>query len=228
MFEEIPTLLSKVTVLFYIPIVICEFSNFFTTLSILVICLFSYSHPNGYEIVCHWGFDLHFPDGSWYSLFFMCLLTVSLLWRNVCSVLLLISSLITIRVFMYSGYRSLIRHTYFFPFCGLSFYLMVTFEGPSSQSYGFSSGHGWMWELDHKKAECWRIDAFKLCCWRTLLRFPCTARRSNWSILKDINPEFSLDGLMMKLKLQYFVYLMRRVDSLEKILMVQRLKAKGE
>ena len=48
----------------------CEVSSFFTTLSILVICLFSYNHPNGYEIVCHWGFDLHFPDGSWYSLFF--------------------------------------------------------------------------------------------------------------------------------------------------------------
>jgi len=100
--------------------------------------------------------------------FFMCLLTVSLLWRNVCSVLLLISSLIiclTIRVFIYSGYRSLIRHTYFFPFCGLSFYLMVTFEGPSSQSYGFSSSHGWMWELDHK--ESWALKNW--CFWTVVL-----------------------------------------------------------
>ena len=74
-------------------------------------------------------------------------------------------------------------------------------KGPASQSYGFSSSHGWMWELDHKKAEHWIIDAFKLWCWRRLLRVPWTARRSNQFILKEINPEYSLEGLMLKLKL---------------------------
>ena len=71
-----------------------------------------------------------------------------------------------------------------------------------------------------KKAECQRIDAFELWCWRRLLRVPWTARRSNQSILKKINPEYLLEGLMLKLKLQYFGHLMRRVDSLEKILML--------
>ena len=67
-----------------------------------------------------------------------------------------------------------------------------------------------------KKAERWRTDVFELWCWRRLLRFPWTARRSNQSILKEISPGCSLEGLMLKLKLQYFGYLMRRVDSLEK------------
>ena len=67
-----------------------------------------------------------------------------------------------------------------------------------------------------KKAECRRIDAFELWCWRRLLRVPWTARRSNQSILKDISPGCSLEGMMLKLKLQYFGHLMRRVDSLEK------------
>ena len=71
-----------------------------------------------------------------------------------------------------------------------------------------------------KKAECWRIDAFELCCWRKLLRVPWTARRSNQSILKEISPGCSLEGLMLKLKLQYFGYLMQRVDSLEKTLIL--------
>ena len=71
-----------------------------------------------------------------------------------------------------------------------------------------------------KKAECPRIDAFELWCWRRLLRVPWTARRSNQSILKEISPECSLEGLMLKLKLQYFGHLMRRVDSLEKTLML--------
>ena len=71
-----------------------------------------------------------------------------------------------------------------------------------------------------KKAECWRIDAFELWCWRRLLRVPWTARRSNQSILKEISPGCSLEGLMLKLKLQYFGHLMRRVDSLEKTLML--------
>ena len=71
-----------------------------------------------------------------------------------------------------------------------------------------------------KKAEHWRIDAFELWCWRRLLRVPWTARRSSQSILKEISPGISLEGMMLKLKLQYFVYLMRRVYSLEKTLML--------
>ena len=73
-----------------------------------------------------------------------------------------------------------------------------------------------------KKAERRRIDAFELWCWRRLFRVPWTARRSNQSILKEINPGCSLEGMMLKLKLQYFGYLMRRVDSLEKTLMLGR------
>ena len=71
-----------------------------------------------------------------------------------------------------------------------------------------------------KKAECQRIDAFELWCWRRLLRVPWTAKRFNQSILKEISPEYSLEGLMLKLKLQYFGHLMRRVDSLEETLML--------
>ena len=74
-----------------------------------------------------------------------------------------------------------------------------------------------------KKAECRRIDAFELWCWRRLLRVPWTARRSNQSILKEISPGISLEGMMLKLKLQYFGYLIRRVDSLEKTLMLGRV-----
>ena len=80
------------------------------------------------------------------------------------------------------------------------------------QGYGFSSGHVWMWELDCEESELW--------CWRTLLRVPWTARRSNQSILKEISPGCSLEELMLKLKLQYFGHLMRRVDSLEKTRML--------
>ena len=71
-----------------------------------------------------------------------------------------------------------------------------------------------------KKAEYWRIDTFELWCWRRFLRVPWTARRSNQSILKEISPEYSLEGLMLKLKLQYFGHLMRRAESLEKTLML--------
>ena len=76
-----------------------------------------------------------------------------------------------------------------------------------------------------KKTECQRIDAFELWCWRRLLRVPWTARSSNQSILKEISPEYSLKGLM--LKLQYFGHLMRRVDSLEKTLMLGRIEGRG-
>ena len=75
-----------------------------------------------------------------------------------------------------------------------------------------------------KKAERQRIDAFELWCWRRLLRVPLTTRRSNQSILKEISPEYSLEGLMLKLKVQYFGHLMRRTDSLEKTLMLGKIE----
>ena len=77
-----------------------------------------------------------------------------------------------------------------------------------------------------KKVECWRIYAFQLQCWRRLLRVPWTARRSNQSILKEISPEYSLEGLMLKLKLQYSDHLMRRTDSFEKTLMLGKIEGR--
>jgi len=77
-----------------------------------------------------------------------------------------------------------------------------------------------------KKAEHWRIDAFELWCWRRLLRVPWTARRSNQSVLKEISPGCSLEGLMLKLKLQYFGHLMRRADSFEKTLMLGKIQGR--
>ena len=77
-----------------------------------------------------------------------------------------------------------------------------------------------------QKAERRRIDAFELWCWRRLLRVPWTARRSNQSILKEINPEYSLEGLMLKLKLQYFGHLMQRADSFEKTLMLDKIEGR--
>ena len=85
--------------------------------------------------------------------------------------------------------------------------------------YGYES-----WTI--KKAEVQRIDAFELWCWRRLLRVPWTARRSNQSILKEINPKYSLEGLMLKLKLQYFGYLTQRADSFEKTLMLGKIKGR--
>ena len=79
-----------------------------------------------------------------------------------------------------------------------------------------------------KKAEHRRIDAFELWCWRRLLRIPWGARRSNQSILKEISPEYLLEGLMLKLKFQYFGYLMQKTNSLKKTLMLARLKVGGE
>ena len=77
-----------------------------------------------------------------------------------------------------------------------------------------------------KKAECWKIDAFELWCCRTLLRVPWTARRSNQSILKEISPEYSLEGLILKLKLQYFGHLMQKTDSFENTLMPERIEGR--
>ena len=77
-----------------------------------------------------------------------------------------------------------------------------------------------------KKAECRKIDAFEMCCWRRLLRIPWTARRSNLSFLKEISPEYLSEGLMLKLKLQYFGHLMQRTDSLEKTLMLGKTEGR--
>ena len=87
--------------------------------------------------------------------------------------------------------------------------------------YGYES-----WTI--KKAEHQRIDAFELWCWRRLLRVPWTARRSNQSILKEISPECSLEGLMLKLKLEYLGHLMQRGDSFEKILMLGKIEGRGK
>ena len=93
-----------------------------------------------------------------------------------------------------------------------------------SHGYGFSSGHVWMWELDYKEGWVLKNDAFELWCWRRLLRVPWTARRSNQSIPKEISPEYSLEGLMLKLKLQYFDHLMQRTESLEKTLVLGKIE----
>ena len=105
-------------------------------------------------------------------------------------------------------------------------------KGPFSQSYGFSSRafsmiHHIMYGCESrtiKKPEHQRIDAFELWCWRRLLRVPWTARRSNQSILKEIIPKYSLGGLMLKLKLQYFGHLMQRTHSLEETLMLGKIE----
>ena len=86
-------------------------------------------------------------------------------------------------------------------------------RGPASQSYGFSRSHVWIWELDHKESWAPKNWRFEQWCWRKLLRVLWTARRSKQSILKEISPEYSLEGLMLKLKLQYFGHLLWRSDS---------------
>jgi len=99
-------------------------------------------------------------------------------------------------------------------------------KGLSSQGYGFSSSHVWSESWAIKKAEHRRIDAFELWCWRRLLRVPWTAGRSNQSILKEISPGYSLEGLMLKLKLQYFGHLMQRADSFAKTLMLGKIEGR--
>ena len=102
------------------------------------------------------------------------------------------------------------------------------YRGLSSQGYHFSRGHVWIWELDYKGS--WAPKNW--CCWtvvlETILRVPWSTRRSNQSILKEISPEYSLERLMLKLKLQYFGHLMWRTDSFEKTWCWERLKAGGE
>ena len=97
-------------------------------------------------------------------------------------------------------------------------------KGPSSQGYGFSSSHVWMWELGYQESWAPKNYAFELWCWRRLLRVPWTARRSNQSILKEINSGWSLERRILKLKLQYFGHLIRRGDLFEKTLMLGRIE----
>ena len=97
---------------------------------------------------------------------------------------------------------------------------------PSHQSFGFSSRMYGCESRTIKKAECQRTDAFELWCWRRFLRVPWTERRSNQCMLKEISPEYSLEGLMLKLKLQYFGHLMRRTDSMEKTLMLGKTEGR--
>ena len=101
-----------------------------------------------------------------------------------------------------------------------------TNKAPSSQSYGFSSSHVWMWELNCKESWSPKNWCLELWCWNRFLRVPWTARRFNQSILKEISPEYSLKGLMLKLKLtlQYFGHLRRRTDSFEKTLMLGKIE----
>ena len=98
--------------------------------------------------------------------------------------------------------------------------------GPYSQNYGLSSSHVQMWELDHKEGWVPKNWCLKLRSWRRLLRVPWIARKSNQSVLKEISPEYSLEGLMLKLKLQYFGHLMWRVSSLEKTLMLGKIEGR--
>jgi len=99
-------------------------------------------------------------------------------------------------------------------------------KGPYSQGYGLPSGHAWLWELDGKEGRTPKNDTFELWCWRRLLKVPWTARRSNQSILREINPEYSLEGLMLMLKLQYFGHLMQTNNSLEKSLMLGKIEGR--
>ena len=100
------------------------------------------------------------------------------------------------------------------------------YKNPSSQRYGFSSSHVWMWEVGYKESWAPKNWCFWTVCWRRLLRVPWTARRSNQSILKAVSPEYSLEGLILKLKLQYFGYLIQRADWLEKTLILGNIEGR--
>ena len=96
-----------------------------------------------------------------------------------------------------------------------------------SQSYGFSISHVWMWELDHKEGRVPKNWYLSIVVWRRLLRVPWTATRSNQSTVKEISPEYSLEGLMLKLKLQYFGHLTQRAYSLEETQMLGKIEGKS-
>ena len=99
-------------------------------------------------------------------------------------------------------------------------------KSPYSQAYDFSSSHVWMWELDLKGSWAPKNWCFRMWYWRRSLRVPWTARKSNQSLLKEINPEYSSEGLMLKLKFQYFGHLRQRADSLEKTLMLGKIEGR--
>ena len=99
-------------------------------------------------------------------------------------------------------------------------------KGPSSQSYGFSSSHVWMWQLDYKESWAQKNWCFELWCWKRLLRVPWTARRSNQFILREISPGCWLEGLMLKMKLQYSGHLMWRAGSFEKTRMLGKIEGR--
>ena len=99
-------------------------------------------------------------------------------------------------------------------------------KGPFNQICGFSSRHVQMWQLDHEEGWALKNRCFQMWFWRRLFRVPWTARRSNQSTLKEISPEYSLEGLVLKLKLQYFGHLMGRTDSLEKTLMLGKIEGR--
>ena len=99
-------------------------------------------------------------------------------------------------------------------------------KGLYNQSYGFSSSHVWLWELDHKEGWMWKNWCFWVVVLEKTLESPWTARRSNQSILKEISSEYSLEGLLLKLKLQYFGHLMWRANSLENTLMLEKIEGK--
>ena len=99
-------------------------------------------------------------------------------------------------------------------------------RGPSGEGYGFSSSHIWMWELDYKEIWVLKIDPFELWCWRRLLSVPWTARGSNQSIVKEISPGCSLEGLMWSWNSASFCHLMQRTDSFEKTLMVGKIEGR--
>ena len=101
-------------------------------------------------------------------------------------------------------------------------------KGPSSQTNGFSRGHVWMWDLDYKESWVPKNWCFWTVALERILRVPWITRRSNQSILKELSPEYSLEGLILKLKLQYFGHLMQITDSMEKTWCCKRLKAGGE
>ena len=141
--------------------------------------------------------------------------------QSICSSLLPISiglSYYLLRVLLCSLYKLFVRYmccTYFLPLCAFLSNLFMKCRNIFRKYLYFSF---------LVRSECWRIDAFEMGCWRRLLRVPWTARRSNPSILKEISLEYSFEGLMLKLKLQYFGHLMWRTDSLEKILMLGKIE----
>ena len=101
-------------------------------------------------------------------------------------------------------------------------------KGPSSEGYGFSSSHVWIWKLDYKESWAPKIDAFELWCWRRLLNVPWTARTTNQSILKEISPEYSLEEVILKLKLQYLAIWCEELTHWKRLWCWERLNAGGE